>query len=55
MQFPSHDKCDHLAMGNSVGLKHHFVRMEELLAASPIADQKFPVHQLVAGHFVKTE
>jgi len=55
MQFPSHDKCHNLAMGYSVSLKHLFVRTEELLAASAIADQKLPVHQLVAGHFVQTE
>jgi hypothetical protein len=55
MQLPSPDKCDHLMMGNSVGLKHLFVGQEELLAATPIADKKFPIHQLVAGHFVKTE
>jgi hypothetical protein len=52
MQFASPDECDHLVMGNSDRLEHLFVRTEELLAASAIADQKFPIHQLVAGHLV---
>jgi hypothetical protein len=55
MQAAIADEGDDLTVRNHGRLMHSLVGGQELPATSPVANQKFPIDQLVPRHFIEAE
>ena len=55
VQLPITHECDDIGVSNNGRLVHTLVVSQQLLAATPIADEEFTVDEVVAAHFVAAQ
>ena len=55
VQAPLANENDDLVVRDHAGLPHAFVVREELVPASAVANQEFPINELMSGHFFVAE